>query len=379
MPRQRIVLVDDPADLARALDRIDDEVIGIDVERADSANYHRRAALVQVGDADDVVLVDPLAIPEPVALAELVHDRFVVLHAIENDIVPLDALGVVMPRVADTAVAAGLLGLPPGLGDLLMDVLGIELHTDKSRYQRADWSARPLTEGMIAYAAGDVLDLPALWRELDERLADAGRTEWYRQELSATIASARADTRDWERTRGAGRLDPQERAVLRALWEAREELCRTHDIAPNRLVHDRTLVALAQDPAVDEQDLVARDPQRRRGPVRRYASTLLDAQRAGLASDPAPASAGGRWTDEQRRAFDRMRRHRSDVADDLGLDPGILCPSRQLRAAVTHAPSSADELATGADLRPWQQELLLAELWEIWADEALGVAEEDAA
>jgi ribonuclease D len=379
LPRQRIVLVDDPDDLAGALERIDDEVIGIDVERADSANYHRRAALVQVGDADDVVLVDPLAIPEPVALAELVRDRFVVLHAIENDIVPLDALGVAMPRVADTAVAAGLLGLPPGLGDLLMEVLGVELHTDKSRYQRADWSARPLTEGMIAYAAGDVLDLPALWRELDARLADAGRTEWYEQELEATIATARADTRHWERTRGAGRLDPQQRAVLRALWEAREELCRTHDIAPNRLVHDRTLVALAEDPATDEQDLVGRDPQRRRGPVREHAATLLAAQRGGLESDPVPSSSQGRWTDEQRTAFDRMRRHRSDAADDLGIDPGLLCPSRQLRAAVADAPSSAAEFAAAADLRPWQQELLLEDLWEIWVEDVVDVAEEDAA
>ena len=309
-----IRLVDQVADLSPALAGVDDEVIGVDVERADSHRYHRSAALVQVGDADLCVLVDPLAIDDLSDLDRFLHDRITVLHAIENDILPLEAIGVEPPKVADTAVAAAVLGLPTGLGPLLEEVIGVTLEMDKDRYQRADWEARPLDDGMMAYAAGDVFHLPALWRALEERLEEAGRRAWYDQELDATISNARVDTRDWERTKGAGRLEPSERAVLRALWEEREAIAREHDIAPNRLLHDRTLLALAQEPASNAREMVARN-QRRRSPLRDHADRLMAAQRRGLEAEPEPKERNGRrWRRSDRSAYDAMRRRRAEIA-----------------------------------------------------------------
>ena len=365
---QQIELVDDPAQLQAALAPLDDHLVGLDVERADSDRYFRRAALVQVGDADRCILVDPLAIPEPTALDELCADRLVVLHAIENDIEPMDRLGVGMPHVADTAVAAALLSLPIGLGDLLEAVLGIELDTDKSKYQRADWEQRPLSQGMKEYAAGDVLHLPALWEELAARLRDAGRTSWYEQELAATIEQARADTRHWERTKGSGRLGPEERSTLHALWDARESLCRAHDIAPNRLLHDKTLLSLAQDPPATPDELVRRDPRRSGGPVTEHAVALCEALQLGLEAPPEPRKESRRWDDDQRRAYDALRRRRTRMARALDLDPGFCCPSRQLRAAVSAEPATIEEFADAADLRPWQREQLGAELWSVYVE-----------
>lgn len=365
---QQIELVDDPADLGPALASLDDDLVGIDVERADADRYYRRAALVQVGDADRCILVDPLAIPEPDALDEFCTDRLVILHAIENDLEPMERLGVHMPRVADTAVAAAFLDLPTGLGDLLEAVLGVQLNGDKSKYQRADWSQRPLPDGMREYAAGDVLHLPELWDELAERLYDAGREEWYRQELRATIDLARTNTRHWERTKGAGRLDPDERSALHALWDARESLCRQFDIAPNLLVHDRTLVSLVQDPPADADELIARDPRRRNGPVREHADLLFEALQLGIEAPPEPREQGRRWDDSQRHAYDAMRKRRSEIARSLHLDPGFCCPSRQLRAAISARPQDYEPFCEAANLRPWQQEQLGSELWDVYTD-----------
>lgn len=365
---QQIEYVDDTDDLVTALGRLDDDLVGLDVERADSDRYFRRAALVQVGDADLCVLVDPLAIPEPTPLAELCADRRVVLHAIENDLEPMDRLGVPMPDVADTAIAAALLSLPTGLGDLLHEVIGIELDTNKSKYQRADWARRPLSQGMKEYAAGDVLHLPELWDELASRLEEAGRYAWYEQELAATIDQARTDTRHWERTKGAGRLDPDERSTLHALWDARERLCRTHDIAPNRLVHDKTLVSLVQDPPASPDELVQRDPQRRRGPVTEHADALFEALQLGMQAEPEPREQSRRWSDEQRDAYDALRHARTQRARALDLDPGVCCPSRQLRAAVTAEPETPDAFAEAAGLRPWQREQLLGDLWSTYTE-----------
>lgn len=365
---QQIQLVDDPAELASALDALDDELVGVDVERADSDRYYRRAALVQVGDADRCILVDPLAIPEPTALDELCTDRLVVLHAIENDLEPMERLGVTMPQVADTAVAAAFLDLPIGLGDLLNAVLGIELDTNKSKYQRADWERRPLSDGMKEYAAGDVLHLPALWDELAERLIDVGREEWYRQELLATVELARTNTRHWERTKGSGKLDPEQRSTLHVLWDMREALCQTHDIAPNLLLHDKTLVSLVQEPPASADELVNRDPRRKNGPVTDHADALFEALELGMEAPPEPREQQRRWDEAQRHAYDALRKRRSELARALNLDPGFCCPSRQLRAGISADPETFAEFAEAADLRPWQQEQLGAELWDVYTD-----------
>lgn len=366
MTDRTIAYVDDPASLRRELAAVRDDVVGVDVERADSDRYFRRAALIQVGDDRHCVLVDPLAVEDLGLLHEMLSARTCVLHAIENDVVPLDAAGVTPPEVQDTAVAAAMLGLPIGLGPLLGDVLGIALDTDKDRYQRADWEARPLSDGMREYAAGDVFHLPALWRELRRRLEDAGRLGWYEQELVATVDNARTDNRDWTRTKGAGRLDGRGRAVLRALWEEREAIAREFDIAPNRLLHDRTLLSLAEDPAADPREIVRRN-QRRSSPLADHADRVFAAQQRGVeAPEDERSTEGRRMGDEDRAAYDAMRRRRARVAGDLGLDAGVLCPSRTLWDAVTADPSDAEELCAAAGLRPWQVDLLADELWDAY-------------
>lgn len=361
-----IDLVDDPDRLAVALGAIDQGVVGVDVERADSHRYYRSAALIQVGVPGRCVLVDSHRLEDLGALDGFLRGRLSVLHAIENDLVPLDSAGVHLDRVADTAVAASLLGLPIGLGPLLAEVLEIEVSPDKDKYQRADWEARPLTDGMAAYAAGDVVDLPVLWRELARRLRDTGRYEWYEQELAHTIQRTREDTRSWDNTKGAGRLSPPQRTVLRHLWERREQLAQEHDIAPQRLVRDEALLDLAQNPPGDVGELVKR-AGRRRARLRPYADAMLEAIEAGLADDPDDRPSPRRhWADEDRAAYDAMRRARAGLAEELDLDPGVLCPSRPLTAVVAGDPATPEELCALAELRPWQTELLADVLWQAY-------------
>ena len=252
----------------------------------------------------------------------------------------------------------------------------MSLTEDKERFQRADWEARPIPADMADYAAGDVFHLPALWRELSARLDDAGRTSWYDQELRFTITRAGEDSRDWTRVKGGGRLEPQAKAVLRALWEQREALAREHDIAPNRLVHDDVLRDLAEHPVQSVEELVRRSP-RRRGLLREHAADLLAASDRGRLAEPETRDEGARrWSPEDKGAYDAMRKARADVAADLGLDPGIVCSSRPLWRAVAARPADGDELCAAADLRPWQTELLRDVLWDAYTA-ATAVPDED--
>jgi ribonuclease D len=365
-----VVHIEHDGDVGPALERLDGDVVGVDVERADADRYFRRAALVQVGVEGRCVLLDGVTLDEMPALARFLDDRLAVLHAVENDLEPLAAKGVQPPKLADTAVAAAMLGLPTGLGSLLREVLAVELDGDKEAFQRADWGQRPLPGGMAAYAAGDVVHLPQLWGALEDRLLETGRHAWYQQELDWIVERAGEDTRDWTRVKGAGRLNGPQRAVLRAVWEERERLARHHDLAPNRLVHDDVLRDLAVDPPRTEAQLVRRS-QRRRGLLRKHAADLLAAVERGLDAGPEEKDASGRrWTDRDKATFDALRRARAEVAEELGIDAGVLCPSRPLWRAVAAQPDGPDELCAAVELRPWQTELLGDVLWAAYTETA---------
>jgi ribonuclease D len=73
-----------------------------------------------------------------------------------------------------------------------------------------------------------------------------------------------------------------------------------------------------------------------------------------------------RWDPEDRAAYDAMRKARAKIAEDLDLDPGVVCPSRPLWRAVASRPADADELCATAELRPWQIELLRDVLWDAY-------------
>lgn len=363
--------VDEPDEVASALTAVDAEVVGVDVERADAHHYFRRAALIQLGVDDHCVLLDAVAIEAfPEVDRFFGPERLMVLHALQNDLEPLAGRAISPDRVADTAIAATVLGLPTGLGTLLEELLDVHLDGDKNAFQRADWEARPLDLEMAAYAAGDVVHLPRLWEELATRLDDTGRTDWYQQELEAMIEQTGEDQRDWTRVKGSGRLSEEERAILRSLWQAREAIAREHDIAPNRLLHDDVLRDLATDPPRTAPQLVRRS-QRRRPQLRQHAETLLEAIQRGQDADPESRSVEARrWTESDRALHDALRKRRAEVAADVGVDAGVLCPSRPLWTAIAGEPSDGRQLCELAGLRPWQTELLADPLWEVYATHA---------
>ncbi|HUH08598.1 MAG TPA: HRDC domain-containing protein [Egibacteraceae bacterium] len=371
MPLQELLLADTPAALDAALTRLaGEEVVGVDVERADWDRYFRAPALIQIGAGGTVALADPLAISDLSPLRDFLSSRTVVLHAMENDIGPMAAVGVTLRAVEDTAIAAAMLGLPTGLEALLSAVLGVELAGDKQAMQRAAWEARPLSQEMLAYAAGDVADLPELWDVLAQQLDETGRAAWYRQEMEAMLAQPPAEQRRaWTRVRGGGRLDPLARARLRALWEARESLARSTDSAPARIAGDKVLVDLAARPPESTSELGRRGMRRRA--IQSFGQALIAAIRSAEAPDPEAAVRSGRApTGADRDREQQLRALRTARAEALGIDPGVLCPSRTLMSALLSDPATPEELRDALGLRPWQWEQL-SKLFS----EALGLGE----
>lgn len=371
MPVLQRKLVTSTDDLSSSLELLHDAaVVGVDVERADSEKYWRRPALIQLGAEGTVVLADPLATFDLEPLHGFLRSRTVVLHAMDNDIAPLASVGIQPSHIEDTAVAATILGLPTGLGPLLDLLLDVRFDGNKQRMQRADWSQRPMTEKMLEYAAADVADLPRLWRTLQSELLRTGRLAWYEQERDAIRSlPPLEERRSWTRLRGLGRLDRRAQTRAHALWHARELLARDTDTAPNRILKDRVLIDLAVNPVDDVGGL--RRAGMRRQASRTFGAPLLQALRDGQAATPV-RSRGRRFDETERALVDDLRARRSQVASDVGLDPGVLCPNRALEHAISMRPATVDELRAALDLRPWQWSLVA----DAFADALNGVRDQ---
>jgi ribonuclease D len=136
-------------------------------------------------------------------------------------------------------------------------------------------------------------------------------------------------------------------------------------MAPNRLLRETAMVDLAERPA-ESPDALTRRNQRRGRPTVEHARELFAAQQAGVDGPEEPRERNGRWKEHERAAYDAMRAARAAVARQVGLDPGVLCPSRSLWTPARGGPTSPEQLCELAQLRKWQAGLLADALWEAY-------------
>ncbi|MDD3295322.1 MAG: ribonuclease D, partial [Geobacteraceae bacterium] len=215
-------MIDNSKDLDRLVGRLSGEkVLAFDLEADSLHHYREKVCLIQIATEKAIFLVDPLAVTDISSLGLLLSDPGIrkVFHGADYDIRSLHRdFSLEVRNLFDTMIACQLLGEKEvGLAAALKKRFGVEL--DK-RYQKADWSKRPLDPGMIAYAAGDTSLLVALYRQLEAELAEKGRLAWAEEE-SDLLSEVRAADREGEplfyRFKGASKMEPRTLAVLEEL------------------------------------------------------------------------------------------------------------------------------------------------------------------
>ncbi|MDQ1532108.1 MAG: ribonuclease, partial [Microbacteriaceae bacterium] len=232
--------------------------VAVDAERASGYRYGQRAYLVQIRrNGSGTGLIDPVPLPDLALVQDAIADAEWVLHAANQDLPCLAEIGLVPSRIFDTELAARLAGLPRvGLGAVVESLLGYSLVKGHSA---ADWSTRPLPEEWLVYAALDVEVLVDLRDALAAILEEQGKTDWARQEFEAILAAGppAAKIDPWRRTSGMhGLKSRRQLGMLRALWQARDDLARRRDTAPGRILPDSAMVAAVQADPVHEGALL---------------------------------------------------------------------------------------------------------------------------
>jgi ribonuclease D len=336
--------------------------IAVDTEGASFHRFIDRIYLLQITTRERSAIIDPLPIGMPEALGDILQDPDVevVFHDADYDLRLLHQdYGWHVNRIFDTRIAAQLLGIKAfGLAALLEQFFGVKL--DK-KHQRADWSLRPLTQGMLDYAAQDTRHLLDLRDELKVKLEKLGRWEWAREEFDR-LEGTKWDDDDsslaFLRIKGARDLSRRELALLRELVPWRDSFAKEVDRATFRVMGNEVLLEIARTAprTVRELSTLKGMP---RGILDRGAHAILDAVERGLAVADEhlpkfPRSPRWEREDDFEARVTKLKSVRDAAATKLNLDPGVLCSRERLEAIARKKPTKVSDLDDVPGLRRWQ-------------------------
>jgi ribonuclease D len=344
------------------------KIIAIDTEADSFYHYFDKTCLIQIACKRGIYLIDPLAIGGPEELAPLgpvlaSPEVRKIFHAAEYDLFVLRRdCGFTTANLFDTMISAQLLGYPAiGLAALVERHFALKLPKDE---QRSDWSARPLTDSQLTYAAADVAHLMILAEKLERELKKAGRYEWAQEEFDALTRRSwperSFDKLGYLRIKGARGMTPESLGVLRELYLVRDRRAREIDRPPFKVLANRTLLEIAETKPHTEAQLAAVKGVTELV-LRRFGREVLSAVERGIEKKHGPIPRRAEGEAPVRRRIDRhaeryvaaLKRWRSTRARELALDPGVLCPNSTLETIATQRPSSRDELASVAGVKGW--------------------------
>jgi ribonuclease D len=229
------------------------------------------------------------------------------------------------------------------------------------KHQRADWSLRPLTQGMLEYAAQDTRYLLDLRDELKSRLEKLGRAEWAREEfvrLEGTKWEDDDDSLSFLRIKGARDLTRRELALLRELVPWRDSVAKEVDRATFRVMGNEVLLEIARTAPTTVKELSSLKGMPR-GILDRGATAILSAVQRGLeVADEHlprfPRAPKYEREDEFDARVARLKAVRDATATRLSLDPGVLCSRERLEAVARSKPERVKDLESVPGLRRWQ-------------------------
>ena len=349
------------------------KIIGVDLEADSMHHYQEKVCLVQIADAKQCVVIDPLKIGclSPLKPVFSNPDIQKVFHGSDYDVRSLYRdFQISICNLFDTELACRFLGnRESGLEAVLGHRFDVKL--DK-KFQRKDWSVRPLPEEMVAYAAADVFYLIPLAKMLQKELDKKERTAWVAEEclhLSRVRPPSPNNQPMYLKFKGAGRLEPKSLAVLEALLELRDRIAAEKDRPHYKILGNETLKNLA---LLKNSDLTSLERARAlsRKQIGMYGDVIQKAIRKALAIPENrlplyPHKRSQHTAPAVRKRMKVLKAWRDEKADTLQLDPSIVFNKAQIAVIAGINPKDKAVLSRVEEIKRWQQEAFGGEILEV--------------
>ncbi|MCK5204637.1 MAG: ribonuclease D [Desulfobacterales bacterium] len=337
-------------------------IIGVDLEADSMYHFKEKVCLIQIATPNATAVIDPLQIKNLSALKPVFRraDIQKVFHGADYDVRSLYRdFRININNLFDTELACRFLGFKEsGLDAVLTKRYNVRL--DK-KYQRKDWSKRPLPEDMIAYAAADVHYLVPLAKSLQHELKNKGRLSWVQEECTclSKVRPASVDSGPLLLGfKGAGKLDPRGLAVLEELLHLRKKNAQQQDRPLFRIMGNKSIMALAETRPQSIKKLVKTEVLGSKQ-LDRYGKDIILAVKKALRMPARDLPIYPRKTAPMVRAIvaqrvKELRRWRDRLANKLEIDPAIICTKALISAIAVQRPVSVSSLSTVKELKTWQ-------------------------
>ncbi|MFQ5779663.1 MAG: ribonuclease D [Nitrospiria bacterium] len=337
-------------------------VIGVDTEGDSLFSYQERVSLIQISGEETHYIFDPLLLDTVQPLAALLEDRSIlkVFHGADYDLVSLKRdFHFNIGPVFDTALAARAVGIENfSLQDLVARYFQVTL---SKKFQKANWSLRPLPKEQLDYAYRDTAYLVSLYRILKKEVEEKGRSDQIAEECRLleriTWNGKKFEPNDYLRIKGARTLSPTSQQVLRELAVVRDRLARRWNRPPFKVISNRSLMTIAKSLPQDE-DALRRLFPKETSSVNKNRTIWLEAVSSGLATDvPLPVREGRssmQLAPCEEKLLSRLKAWRNRQAKTEGVEPAMVIPSAILKEIAQKRPATIEVLNAIPSLRPWQ-------------------------
>jgi len=359
-----IVVIETPAALAKLARKFQHApAVAVDLEADSMYHFQEKVCLIQMATLQSSAVIDPLRLQDLESLRPVFANPAIekIFHGADYDVRSLFRdFGIEIAHLFDTQIACKFLGLKEtSLEAVLQARFGVTLN---KKYQRKDWSKRPLPDEMIAYAADDVRYLLPLTKMLVGELKDKGRLAWVQEECDL-LSRVRSPQNNHEPLflgfKGAGRLNPRSLAVLEALLQLRRRVAENKDRPLFKVFSNKSLLQLAVEKPTNTKRLdesgVLSSKQ-----FKMYGDELAEAihRARQIPSDDLPV-----YPRKKNRAMhpavpDRikaLKNWRDKKARTLGVEPAVLLNKSMLAALATEKPVKRQSLNAVKELKEWQK------------------------
>ncbi|MGB5748366.1 MAG: HRDC domain-containing protein [Desulfobacterales bacterium] len=356
-------IIENSSQLSHLVSRIENETaIGVDVEADSMYHFKEKVCLIQMATANINVVIDPLVIKDLSALKPIFkrNDIQKIFHGADYDVRSLFRdFKININNLFDTELASRFLGAPEtGLEAVLKKKFAVSLN---KKYQRKDWSRRPLPREMVAYAAEDARYLLPLAQDLAAELTEKGRLSWVHEECEI-LSNVRPNTNNTQplyvNFKGAGKLDPRSLAILEALLQCRREIARKKDRPLFRIIGSRSLLDLANTKPLNLKQLEnagALSPKQ----IAMYGRQVLVAMNSAIKIAPKdlpvyPRRKAHRVPAAAAERVKSLRKWRDNQAKQLSIDPSLILTKSLISILAVQRPPKLTDLSRIKEIKKWQ-------------------------
>lgn len=351
-------------DLKQALKSIETEKrIGFDLEADSMYHFSEKVCLLQVASKNTAFAVDTLKLKDLSLFKPLFLNRDIIkiFHGADYDVRSLFRdFGIEMKNLFDTELASRFLGINgTGLEAVLNSRFDVKL---EKKFQKKDWSERPLSREMLEYGLNDVRHLVPLSEILEKELEIKGRLSWVREECEI-LCGVRPSVDNGEplflKFKGAGKLKPRTLAVLEALLGYRRETAQKKDRPLFKIMGNNSVIELAEakpdslKKIIDTKALSQKQLDIYGKDVIRIIEKALRMPENMLPVYPPKKACS--ISESVSKRIERLKRWRDKKALKLNIDPGLILNKSLISRIGVENPGGAAGLEDIREMKNWQK------------------------